>query len=202
LSTGQAADWLWPDLDGDAAQDALGTSLHRLRRLIGLPEAIVLHEGRLSIDPEFCWTDCGAFEKLAQESEATTDFPDPAQRMAGVLDLYPGGLLPLDRDEAWLATARERLRGKFLRFVAAVGRQLEEAGNLNEAMAGYKRGLDSDPLAEEFYQGLMRCHAAQGRTADALSVYRQLRQVLNLAAGVEPSIASRTLHARLTEMSP
>jgi ATP/maltotriose-dependent transcriptional regulator MalT/DNA-binding SARP family transcriptional activator len=202
LSTGQAADWLWPDLDGDAAQDALGTSLHRLRRLIGLPEAVVLHEGHLRIDPELCWTDCAAFEQLVQESEIAADSRHAVRRMTGVLDLYRGGLLPLDRDEHWLAPARERLRGKFLRFVSAFGRQLEEGGNTSEAVASYRRGLDADPLAEEFYQGLMRCHAAQGRTADALSVYRQLRQVLKLAAGAEPSVSSRTLHARLTEASP
>jgi DNA-binding SARP family transcriptional activator len=203
VSTGQVADWLWPDLDGDAAQDALGTSLHRLRRLIGVPEAVVLHEGRLRMDADLCWTDSTAFEDLTRESDspAIEELHQVVLHTTRALDLYRGGLLPLDREEHWLGPARERLRGKFLRFISATGRQLEAAGRITEAVAGYKRGLDADPLAEEFYQGLMRCYAAQGRAAEAASVFRQLKQVLSVVNGAEPSQASKGLYARLSAAS-
>jgi pentatricopeptide repeat protein len=49
------------------------------------------------------------------------------------------------------------------------------------------RGLDADELAESFYQGLMRCHQRLGRPAEALSVYRRLRQTFSVVLGIKPS---------------
>src|SRR5262249_41751718 len=42
---GRLADQLWPELEGDAARNALHTTLHRLRKLIGDEHAIHVHEG-------------------------------------------------------------------------------------------------------------------------------------------------------------
>ncbi|HUF22478.1 MAG TPA: bacterial transcriptional activator domain-containing protein, partial [Burkholderiales bacterium] len=55
------------------------------------------------------------------------------------------------------------------------------------------RGLDADPLAEMFYQGLMRCYARQGRHAEAISTYRRLRQTLSVVLGVAPSAGTEAL---------
>jgi two-component SAPR family response regulator len=49
-----------------------------------------------------------------------------------------------------------------------MGRQMEAGGNWDQALACYRRGIDADELAEEFYQGMMRCHAATGPATHSL----------------------------------
>jgi DNA-binding SARP family transcriptional activator len=61
------------------------------------------------------------------------------------------------------------------------------------AMDCYRRGIEADPLAETFYQGLMRCLAAAGRQAEGAAVFRQLRQTLSVVLGIPPSARSRHL---------
>lgn len=47
------AEALWPESDGDAAHQALATTLHRLRRLVG-SEVVLLADRKLSLDPDRC----------------------------------------------------------------------------------------------------------------------------------------------------
>ncbi|MCK7497369.1 MAG: hypothetical protein MZW92_46165 [Comamonadaceae bacterium] len=58
------AELLWPEADGDAAQRAFDTTLHRLRKLLGHERAVVLSEGRLSLNPTVCWVDAWTLERL------------------------------------------------------------------------------------------------------------------------------------------
>ena len=88
---------------------------------------------------------------------------------------------------------RERLRSRFIRLVSDTGNHYEKCGELDTAMEWFRRGIETDNLAEEFYQGLMRCYARQGRAAEGAAVYRQLRQVLSVVLGVRPSQATQAL---------
>lgn len=96
---------------------------------------------------------------------------------------------------------RERLRGKFIRLVAMTAAYHEQCGEWDEAMYWYRRGIDSDNLAEEFYQGLMRCYAAEGRQAEGAAVYRQLRQILSVVLGIKPSQATEALGRQILQGS-
>jgi len=55
---------LWPEATGDAAHKAFEITLHRLRSLLGDKDALLLDEGRLTLDPNHCWVDARAFERL------------------------------------------------------------------------------------------------------------------------------------------
>jgi hypothetical protein len=46
---GIVADWLWPDVDGDAAQSNLRGTVKRLRELLGHPESVRLFDGKISL---------------------------------------------------------------------------------------------------------------------------------------------------------
>ena len=92
---------------------------------------------------------------------------------------------------------RERLRSKFMHHFVRLGATLEGRQAWNEALDLYLRGLDADNLTESFYQGLMRCHAALGRHADALGAYRQLRETLAVTLGIDPSPATQALYRTL-----
>ncbi len=60
-------------------------------------------------------------------------------------------------------------------------------------MGGRPARRDADDLTEEFFQGLMRCYAAQGRRAEAMSAFRRLRHALSVNLGLNPSAATEAL---------
>jgi len=94
---------------------------------------------------------------------------------------------------------RERLREKFIQYCSAHGQCLEEESRYDEALALYRRGIEADQLVESFYQGLMRCFEQLDRRAEAISIYRRLRQILSATLGITPSPASETLARRMLE---
>lgn len=180
-------DALWPDDEGDAAHRSFNSALHRLRKLLGSNDFIRQSGGALSLDPQRCWVDVWAFERLV---EGSGDLEE-------ALSLYRGGFLADDTDASWAVVRREGLRGKFVRAAETAGRRLENASPFDEAIALYLRGIDADNLIEPFYQGLMRCYDRLGRASEAASAFRRLRQTLSVTLGAEPSTASRKLFHEL-----
>ena len=181
-------DALWPDQDGDAAQEALAAALYRLRRLLGRHQAILQSGGALSLDPQCCFVDAWAFESALEEAAN--------EEMA--LRVYRGGFLQGDVDAQWTVSLRERLRAKFVRVVRSRGQVLETAGRLEEAASLYERGIEADELVEPFYQGLMRSYCSLGRAAEAADVYLRLSRTLSGALGIQPSAESARLFAGIS----
>ena len=196
VSGRQLSDALWPDEEGDAARNVLAVNLHRLRRLLGENDAVVLHDGRVSLDARRCWADTWTFERLlGSAAEASSEArPILLQR---ALALYRGPFLAGDPDEPWALSMRERLRAKFIRHSVELGRLLEESGQWDQAIACYQRGLEGDEFAEAFYQGLMRCHRQLDRRAEGVAVYRRLCRTLSVILGLAASPASEVLFREL-----
>jgi ATP/maltotriose-dependent transcriptional regulator MalT/DNA-binding SARP family transcriptional activator len=196
----QLAEALWPAAEGDAAHQALATTLHRLRQLVGDEQALVLREARVSLDPARCWVDVWAFEQLLDQAEAADrrGRRDEARALAErALGLYRGPFLGADNRDPWALSPRERLRRKFLRHVAALGQDREGRGDWRAAVAWYEQGLEVDDLAEEFYQRLMACHQRLGHRAEALAAYERCRRTLAATLGIAPSPETEALHRAL-----
>ena len=148
VSQAQLADALWPDTEGDTAQQTLATTLHRLRRLLGHKEALGLHDGRLSLDPRYCWVDVWRLERhinqtLAQltEAETSTAPADLATSTQALLNDYRGPFLG-QASAVWAIQARERLRNEYLKCLNELGAAWEARGDSELAHACYQRGLD------------------------------------------------------------
>ncbi|MDQ3197541.1 MAG: winged helix-turn-helix domain-containing protein, partial [Pseudomonadota bacterium] len=184
-------DALWPDDEGDQASEALHTNLHRLRKLLGDAEAIQVQQGKISLDPRRVWVDVAAFERLLDSAEA----PEQTQK---ALRMYRGVFLPEDAGEPWNVSTRERLRAKFIRHTARIGKYWAEASHWNDALDCYLRGLEGDDLAEELYQGAMQCYQRLDRRAEGLAVYRRMRQTLSVTLGIKPSPASDAIYRSLS----
>ena len=196
IAAGEACDLLWPDLEGDAAGEALATNLHRLRKLLGRPDAIRFLDGRLTLDRRVCSVDVAFFDGLTQsfhDQWAAGKHADGLKTAQRALSIYRGGFLPQDLDEPWTVPMRERLRAKFIRLVSDAGAHFETSREPDRAIECYRRGIEADNLAEEFYLGLMRCYRNQGRRAEGAAVYRQLRQILSVVLGVGPSLETQAL---------
>lgn len=55
-------DTLWPESDGDAAQNSYSTTLHRTRKLLSNKNALIHSNGRLSFNDTMVWTDTALFD--------------------------------------------------------------------------------------------------------------------------------------------
>ncbi len=74
VNVGSVCDLLWPDVDGDDAYAAFTITLHRLRRLLGHPDAVLLSSGRLKVNTDRCWVDAFELERsLRKGSVAAND---------------------------------------------------------------------------------------------------------------------------------
>ena len=192
VSEQSLCDALWGDEEADAARQALGITVVRLRKLLGVNDVVSQHGGKISLDRTQCWVDAWRFEeRTAQSNEQGA--------VSKGLALYEGKFLPDDEGEAWSVPSRERLRGKFIHLLATHGQSLEAGGDTAGAIELYMRGVDADPIVEVFYQGLMRCYQALGRPTEAVSAYRRLRQTLSVVLGVAPSAESQALHRAVME---
>jgi LuxR family maltose regulon positive regulatory protein len=193
-------DALWPGDEGDAARKAYNITLHRLRGLLGDNAALVVEGGRVGLNAQLCWLDVWELERLlASASEHLphgdqSGFVSEGERAAA---LYRGGFLPSDTDLDWTVSLRERLRGRFVQLVEGVGKRLEASAAREQAIDWYLRGLQADDLTESFYQGLMRCYQQTGQRAEALSVFRRMRQTLSVTLGIAPSGQSEALYQDL-----
>ncbi|MCW5621601.1 MAG: winged helix-turn-helix domain-containing protein, partial [Burkholderiales bacterium] len=192
----QLVDALWRDQDGDGADASLNVAVARLRKLLGRPDAVLVSNEAFTLNRQVCWTDVWAFEHGILEGLPTKS---AFQRLR---DLYPGDFLPADMAEAWSVRTRLRLRTRFINEAVVLGRSLEATGDFTVAAELYRRCLEADDLAEEFYQGLMRCHLVLGTAAEGMTVFRRLRQMLSVVLGIAPSPESEALAHRLQSLRP
>ena len=59
----EITDLLWPEAEGDAGHSAFTTTMQRLRRLLVNEDAILIKEGKITINPRYCHVDTWAFEE-------------------------------------------------------------------------------------------------------------------------------------------
>ena len=159
------ADTLWPELDGDKAQNALTVTLHRLRSYLGVPGAIAVRHGCLSLEPQHVWVDALEFEAAVRAVSAVSGC-DSVER---IFELYRGAFLSADSEEPWTMRQRERLRSRFVSIVAGAGAALEARNRPAEAVTVYERGLAVDDLAGVFHDGVVRALSKLGRVSEASS---------------------------------
>src|SRR5208283_5350640 len=161
----QLTDALWPEAEGDLAHKSLEMTLSRLRRLLGGENVIKHNAGQLSINPLYCWVDSLALEHISGKIRKS-----PADQLAPLCKkaagLYKGHFLPSDANQEWAVSRREILKNSLLRIIITAGRHYEQEEQWENAVEYYMKGLDTDKLAEKFYQRLMICYQKLGNKAD------------------------------------
>lgn len=142
VSESRVVDALWPRIDGDSAHRSFTSALHRLRKLLGEERAVVLHEGRLTLDRRYFWIDTWAFGQVLEQMESASE-PDELARLAErLLALYRGNFMADEADAAWLIAPRERLRERFSRAMQRAQRRLRERGEAERAAVLQERSLE------------------------------------------------------------
>jgi DNA-binding SARP family transcriptional activator len=201
----QVIDALWPEAAGDVAYSSYKIAMHRLRQLIGKEEAVQVGEGRVTLDPRFCWVDVWAFQRLSGQVEQmwkTTKNESETEYLVGLSEkaiaLYKGDFLTGDAMEPWTVSMREKLKNRFIQIVVRLCEHFEGSEQWDKAALYCGKGLEIDDLAEEFYQRLMTCYTRLGRQTDALSVYTRCCKVLHAAMGIEPSPKTVAIYRAIT----
>ncbi len=196
---------LWPDTEGDKAQNAFDVTLYRLRQLIDLKDLFLVHDRRLTLNSDLAWVDVWSFERAVNHAERLLmnrlDEPGTAWELAGseeyLLSLYQGAFLERETTRPWTLSLRERLRSKLLRHVSEAGRAWETIGEWDRAIRYYRKGLEIDPLMETLYQRLMLCFRHTGCISEALATYHRCRAILAEQFRIEPARATREVYNSL-----
>lgn len=197
---------LWPRIDGDSAHQSFTTTLHRLRKLLGEDRALLLSEGKLSLDGRYVWADTWAFEQVTARIEQTLRQPrerierDKLERACSrMIELYAGPFLGNEPDEPWTLPMRERQR--FVRTTVEACRYWQQSGQPDRAVHLLERALEADNVAENLYRHLMLCYSQLGRQADAAETYNRCRKTLAAVLKVEPSAETRALYEKILQPS-
>jgi len=200
----QLADALWPHMEADYAHKSFTATLHRLRRLLDDDEAVVLSDGRLSLNRTLVWVDTWALEQLLDDFDATLrgttpEAAEPVLRHFAehALALYRGPFLPDESEQPAYIACREQIRARLLRFVARLARGWEEAGSPMSAAEVYLRCIDVDELCEPFYRQLMLCYQRSGEPGEAIATYERLRTAFAMRMKTMPAAETQALYASL-----
>ncbi|VAW76717.1 hypothetical protein MNBD_GAMMA15-165 [hydrothermal vent metagenome] len=187
-------DALWPDAEGDQARASFKTTLHRLRKVLGDLDVLVLRNHRLNLNEQYAWVDTWAMTRLFKrvEQSINTKQTEQISSLATRLMQHYRGHFLANESANWAISQREGLRQRFVRHTAALARFLEDEDS-QAAIRCHQHLLEIDPLAEEGYQGLIRCYQAQGRHAEARASYEKCVNILASTSGASPSRATTNL---------
>jgi len=207
VSESRIIEALWPRVDGDSAHLSFTTTLHRLRKLLGVEGAIQLTGGKLSLDGRVVWLDTWALDQLGTRvsgalrsasafGAAADELHALAQR---AVELYGGPFLESDPDATWAYPMQDRMRQRYARIVIDTARHWEARSEAARSIELLERAIDVDSMNESIYCCLMACYAALGRRAEALETYGRCRTTLAARLDVGPSPETTALYQKLLQ---
>lgn len=188
LDVALVIDELWPSLEANAPRASMDMAVTRLRRLLGVPTAVQLADGRLTLDPRQVWTDVAAFEALADTAER-----GDAQAALAAIDLYSETLLGSGPLGGRLLARRQQLALRFGLLVQSAGSALLAQGQALHACRLYQRALCRDPLSEPLHRALIGAQIRLGERAEALRSFQRCRDLLHALLGVPPAPSTLAL---------
>jgi len=185
-----------PRCRSNSALESFKTTLSRLRKLLRSPNALLLQNRKLSLNPEIFWFDLTAFkEAISKLADAKTRVPNLAGNP--IIKLYSGAFLGSDGEYIWSIQTREQLRSAFLNNILKLGDKYETQQNLSDAITCYEYGVNAEQLAESFYQRLIICYRQMDLPTEALRVYERCEKVFALGFDIEPSARAKELVSQL-----
>ena len=144
--------------------------------------------------------DVWAFEQLLEQAETQWKkgkVEEATQLTEKALEIYKGPFLRQDVKESWALSMNERLKTKFMFYISKLGDHWQKAGQWENAMKCYLRGLEIDDLSEDFYRALMLCYQKLDRRAEAISVFRRCQRILSNTLHIEPSAKTQSIYKAL-----
>ncbi len=177
---------LWPDADGDCAQQSLSVTLHRLRKLLGTKEAILVENGLVSLNHRKVWLDTWAFLRLIGEAEKAQTSSAAAQKALEAIDHFNGPFMGRHQSESPSTTFEQRLLSRLEKGVRIAGDFLEKMERWNEAEQLYEKAALADSSCELHFRKLINCQLRRGNRSQALRTFERCKKSMELL-GEKPS---------------
>lgn len=199
---------LWPEADPRAARTLLNVVVHYLRR--GLePDAPA--DGRSSFihtSGDAYWfnieaphrLDSQEFLALARRASDEEQAGRPGEAIAlyrRAIAIYQGDFLEDEPYSDWCVLEREYLRKTFLTALRHAARLHARQGEVDAAVAYYRRALHADATLEDVHRALMELLWQAGRRDEALRQYHECRAVLERELGISPMPETESLRQRI-----
>ncbi len=193
-------DALWYHADGDMAHNAFSTTLNRLRKLIGIGNILILKDGKLSLNQDYCMVDSWMFEHILDEAEMlwkqglTEESLILYEKAVGC---YRGDFLARENEEPWMIPLRNKLKKRLVTAVTTVGKLCEDANEFEKAVKYYEKGLSANNVEETLYQRLMVCFKNLGHRAEAIRTFERCKDTLQTVLKIEPSAETRAIYQEI-----
>jgi DNA-binding SARP family transcriptional activator/tetratricopeptide (TPR) repeat protein len=203
----ELAEILWDTLPPPSAEMTIRNYVKRLRLVLNNKggQRISTETGGYSIAVEAGELDVARFEELASSVQvAVRDgrWEQVSEQARAALSLWRG--YPLADTGSHVLTEREAPRLAEIRLQLLEGRLDADmrSGGHADVIPELYRLVEAHPLREHLHSTLMLALYRCGRQADALTVYRDVRQILVAELGVEPGDELRRLHERMLAADP
>ena len=188
---------IWPESSDAQALTNLRRELHHLREHWPALDTLIDAGSRT-----LTWRVEGASVDLADfEAASGRGLAGDRQALLEAARLYRGNLFP-DCTGEWIDPERERLSVRAQQVLSRIVAHFETQRAYSEATEHAQHWLRLDPLNEEAWCALMRCHARRGDRATALHLYQQCVAVLKNELGVPPSAATRQTYREILDVGP
>ncbi|MFF0269920.1 BTAD domain-containing putative transcriptional regulator [Kribbella sp. NPDC004536] len=195
-------DVVWSDSVPATVKNTLQSHVSYLRRLIGVPGAIV------AAPPGYCLrlgpssTDVQVAEQLLADARGTCDPGARAALVRQALSLWRGRPLGGLTGHPWLEEQGERLsRIHAIATKALVDAELDQ-GEHTSLIPVIEELVGRQPFDEDLHGQLMLALYRSGRQADALAVFRSLRLRLIEELAIEPGRMIRDLEGAILRQDP
>jgi len=186
-SRSRLASMLWPDLDPDAARNALSVCLHRLRAHLGRSDAIVRESEGYRLHDDAA-VDLWEIERSAARLRSRERLHEP-DRIA--LE-RTWTRLREERPERmeqweWFESTRRRLSALRVEIAHRLGLEALERGDTAGALNFAYDAIACDGCDEAAYEIAIRAHVKAGDRSAALRAFRTCRDTLLAELACEPS---------------
>ncbi len=207
VSTDHLIDELWPEAPPSTVKTIVQTYVYQLRKLFGETSSSSHRTSLLTTRPGgYLLTvprddvDIFQFQQLMERGRTALTHGKPdraADLLRDALALWRGPVLAdvtlgPNLHGLWVYLEEQRLEAVSLRIEADLANNRHR-----EVVAELRRLVATHRLHESFYIRLMQALHRSGRRGEALTVYHQLRHILDQDLGLEPSLEAQQLQQQI-----
>lgn len=138
---------LWPNIETSYALKSLNTNLHRLRKLLGIDNAISLAAGKISIDNTIVWSDVGSLLAIKQQLDEYANDRNDAHHLIALADGLLNAFTKPDAHSQWHEHCKA-WEEEFIQLARHLATALNQHINLEAAQDFLVRVLKLLPTAQ------------------------------------------------------
>jgi two-component SAPR family response regulator len=191
LAPESLADVVHPDIVG-GERGVVRVDIHRLRRRLGVKNAVEFHNGRYVLGPVVS-VDLPRVETTVRQMRSITLADGDRALLEGYVDRFTAGRPACTREWPWFEPVDVHLRRLARDIDVILAQDALQQGNVNRTLALAHRLNIEDPLDETAREIAIRALLQIGDRAAAIFEYRRYRELLRRELAEEPSIMLRNL---------